>query len=211
MLYGPRFKNHNPPRPKLLKRFEPGVEILHRYDGTIENKAGPAVIVDAGRPWSYRNAGIKAIKGPAELWFRNDCLHRLDGPALTLGTGGLLELEPDYLIDDHLQAKLYFNQPLSIWVQGKVHNNLGPAIVYVNGRQEWWQDGRLHREEDPAIIEGGIKHWYRFGKRWRDAGLPEVEVSEGATFHHDGLFIPATGPAGVWFKDGLVERIGDPV
>ena len=33
-----------------------------------------------------------------------------------------------------------------------LHREDGPAILYVNGYQEWWLYGKLHREDGPAII-----------------------------------------------------------
>lgn len=44
---------------------------------------------------------------------------------------------------------------------GRVHNDLGPAIIRKDGTQFWFKDGKLHREDGPAVEwPNGRKEWW---------------------------------------------------
>lgn len=68
----------------------------------------------------------------------------------------------------------YFND------EGKLDRVDGPAVEWVNGREEWYRNGRLHRVDGPAIVWGtlGRKEWYLNGVRHREDG-PAVERANG--------------------------------
>ena len=52
-------------------------------------------------------------------------------------------------------------------LNGKRHNENGPAVVFSNGEKEWYINGKLHNENGPAIIwTNGSKEWYINGKRF---------------------------------------------
>ena len=36
---------------------------------------------------------------------------------------------------------------------GDLHRDLGPAVIWKNGKEEWYQYGKRHRTNGPAIIE----------------------------------------------------------
>lgn len=70
----------------------------------------------------YKNNKLHREDGPAiemingsKEWFYNGQLHRLDGPAVEQNDGG------------------------KQWhVYGKLHRLDGPAVIFKNGNQEWW-------------------------------------------------------------------------
>ena len=55
------------------------------------------------------------------------------------------------------------------------HREGGPAVIRVDGTQEWWLNGERHREDGPAAIYAdGSQKWYINGKRRRDNSLPYI-------------------------------------
>jgi hypothetical protein len=72
-----------------------------------------------------------------KLWYKDDLLHRTDGPAV-IGFNGY-----------------------EFWhFEGKPHRADGPAAIYA-GIEEWWFEGKLHRTDGPAVIyPDGTKRWY---------------------------------------------------
>lgn len=41
-----------------------------------------------------------------------------------------------------------------------------PAILFINGREEWHTDGELHREDGPAVIKSnGTELWFQSDKK----------------------------------------------
>jgi hypothetical protein len=71
------------------------------------------------------------------LWYKDDKLHRDDGPA--------------YYSKINKNKEWYKN--------GKKHREDGPAIIKGNYKV-WLINGELHREDGPAIINGDYKTWY---------------------------------------------------
>lgn len=44
----------------------------------------------------------------------------------------------------------------------KLHRTDGPAVICLDGHEEWWQNGKRHRENGPATIyKNGTKHWWQ--------------------------------------------------
>ena len=73
----------------------------------------------------------------AQVWYKNDLIHRDDGPAI---------IHPD----GHQE-----------WYQnGNFHRSRGPAVKYTYGRNLWYKHGKLHRTDGPAIVD------YRMGHVW---------------------------------------------
>ena len=88
--------------------------------------------------------------------YKNDELHRDDGPAI---------------IDNDGYKAWYKN--------GEFHRDDGPAVINSNGSKVWYKNGRPHRDDGPAVIvSNGSKVWYKNGKRHRDDG-PAVMNSNG--------------------------------
>ena len=62
---------------------------------------------------------------------------------------------------------------------GKMHREVGPAVVYLDGDKEWWINGKLHRENSPAVeLNNGDEEWRLNGKLHREDG-PAVELNNG--------------------------------
>lgn len=61
--------------------------------------------------------------GVTKKWYRNNVLHRTDGPAIELLPGML----------GNFAEKWYVN--------GKLHRTNGPAVVWYNGAHSWYIDG----------------------------------------------------------------------
>jgi hypothetical protein len=47
------------------------------------------------------------------------------------------------------------------FVNGLMHREGGPAVIYANGAKEWWINNKRHREDGPAIEDPfNSNHWY---------------------------------------------------
>jgi len=80
------------------------------------------------------------------LWYINNKLHRLDGPACEGSNGN---------------KYWYFN--------GELHKENNPAVEYVDGTKKWYINGKLHRLDGPAIeCNNESKFWYIEGKEYTE-------------------------------------------
>jgi hypothetical protein len=71
--------------------------------------------------------------------------------------------------------------------------------TYQDGRQEWFLNGKIHREDGPAIIfPDGRQYWYLNGQYHREDG-PSVIYPDGTKrcYLNDGLH-REDGPAVIW-------------
>lgn len=82
-----------------------------------------------------------------------------------------MKLDTWELISDIIEAGGLFIviEEDSAWVAydrlGKIHRAGGPAIIYLDGTQQWWRHGRLHRDDGPAIIHpDGSREWWQDGE-----------------------------------------------
>ena len=91
-----------------------------------------------------RNGCIKWPIG-TKLWYKNDELHRLDGPAIE-----------------------WFNGDKSWYQNGKRHRLDGPAFEGANGYKAWYQDGIRVSEKNAQVI---AKQKYRITTSSRFAHL----------------------------------------
>ena len=101
--------------------------------------------------------------------------------------------------------------------EGKLHNDNGPAVVFIDGTELYYDNGlinnlkgtainsvdgskiyyvkgNLHNEREPSIDELGTKYWYNNGQLNRGDDLPAIETKDGDKF---------------WFKNGLRHREND--
>jgi hypothetical protein len=116
-----------------------------KYSKVLHREDGPAVIY---------------YGGIQKRWHRYGKLHRVDGPAIIVGSF----LEEWY-------------------TDGKRHRLDGPAVEWFNGsrgvgRAEWWVNGLCHREDGPAVTCNGNFEWYLNGweltkEQWFEALSPE--------------------------------------
>ena len=89
-------------------------------------------------------------------YYKDDKIHRDDGPAIILPAG----------------SQKFF-------IEGKLHNEYGPAVVSYLGMREYYIDGRRHRENGPAVIEGnGTTRWFWYDLLHRLDG-PAIEFPNG--------------------------------
>jgi hypothetical protein len=76
-------------------------------------------------------------------WYKNDLLHRTDGPAV-----------------------IYFYGPEYWYFKGQLHRANGPAVTYADGYKAWWFEGKLHRTDGPARIESDGHKEYWLNDKW---------------------------------------------
>lgn len=99
---------------------------------------------------------IRIDKDGNVSWYRDDKLHRSNGPAIKT-------------VDGTLQW----------FVDGKMHRTDGPAWEGITGYKAWYFNGRRHRTDGPAIEWGTrYKAWYVNGRRHRTDG-PAIDRSDG--------------------------------
>lgn len=110
-------------------------------------------------------------EGDSVRWYKNDVLHREDGPAVVAG------------------------EDLCVWYfEGEYHRVGGPAIINTQ-EERWYQHGKLHREDGPAIedkknsrynrwviegnelTEGKFNHWLA-KKQFHDSLQQELETKQ---------------------------------
>ena len=89
-----------------------------------------------------------------------------------------------YRVDGILHRE---NGPAIIWANGyqewykedKLHRLDGPAVIYATGDQEWYKEDKLHRLDGPAVIyAAGDQYWYKEGRRHRLDG-PAIIYADG--------------------------------
>jgi hypothetical protein len=99
--------------------------------------------------------GLIVNQDGSKRWYKDDKLHRVDGPAVELASGS-----KKWYIDDQF------------------HRTDGPAIEHANGDKWWSQNDKLHRTDGPAVEYRGGKGWYING-RFHRAGGPAIERADG--------------------------------
>jgi hypothetical protein len=107
-------------------------------------------------------------KWGVKSWYKNDKLHREDGP-----------------------ARIWENGAECWYRDGKIHREDGPARTWGDGTKEWWINDNLHREDGPAKIwPNGEKEWwlnyYFLSKEaWWESISDEMKVK--ALFNGEGV------------------------
>jgi len=62
-------------------------------------------------------------------------------------------------------AIIFSNFRLDYYLNGKLHRTDGPAIIFSYGRLDYYLNGKLHREDGPAkIYSDGTLEYYLNGK-----------------------------------------------
>ena len=72
--------------------------------------------------------GIITNEFGTKLHYKDDKLHREDGPAV-----------------------VYWNGTVEYWVEGKLHREDGPAIIYSTGDAEYWINGEFMDTYKPGF------------------------------------------------------------
>ncbi len=102
-------------------------------------------------------------------WYKNDELHREDGPAVE-----------------------YSNGDKSWFKNGQLHREDGPAIEDANGDKSWYKNGLKHRLDGPACEwTNGYKYWYIDGQQYSEAEFNKkmnknITTCEGKVIEIDG-------------------------
>ena len=66
-----------------------------------------------------------------------------------------------YMIDKDAAKSSYLN--------GKLHNEDGPAVELISGYEEWYLHGKRHNEDGPAIeYPDGSKSWWLNGVKYSE-------------------------------------------
>jgi hypothetical protein len=105
------------------------------------------------------------------------------------------------------------------WLNGKLHNENGPAIVYKNGRIEYWKDGKRHNENGPAVVipEQGITEYWLNGEKHNENG-PALITPSAEMYYKNGKLHNGNGPAFVsfynkdreWWVNGVLHNLKGP-
>jgi hypothetical protein len=70
------------------------------------------------------------------------------------------------------------------WVHDQRHRSDDQAaVIHQDGVREWWVHGGRHRDNDqPAIIDGyGNQYWYQYGRFGRSGKKPAITDANGDT------------------------------
>jgi len=96
------------------------------------------------------------------------------------------------------------NGPAVIWadgykawyINGKRHNENGPAIIWSNGDKWWYINGELHNENGPAVIAiDGTKAWYINGELHKKNGPAVIDIDGYKAWFINGKRHNENGPA----------------
>lgn len=94
---------------------------------------------------SYKINNIEYIKydNGVKQWYKNNKLHRENGPAI-----------------------LYPNGDAQWYINGTLHRLDGPALIWHGSHFSYYQNDKLHRLDGPAVVfSGGIEEYWLDGKR----------------------------------------------
>ena len=154
-------------------------------------------------PVEKRTGCVKSPCGTKE-WFKEDKLHREDGPAVELPNGTKAWFKEDLLHREDGPAHESANGYKSWYLEGKKYTEeeynikVSKNKIYtleefdkipkegrtgyfelINGNKYWYKEGKLHREDGPAVeFANGTKIWFKEGKYHREDG-PAVEYTDG--------------------------------
>jgi hypothetical protein len=113
---------------------------------------------------SVKNGHSVKANGTHE-WYKNNNLHREDGPARIWDNGTQEWYKHNKLHHEGGPARIYSNGLQEWWINGRKHRADGPAVIFSSEHEEWWLNGKRHRLDGPAVIKsGGIQDWYSNGK-----------------------------------------------
>jgi len=91
------------------------------------------------------------------VWYQNDLIHRLDGP-----------------------ARVYKNGTKEYWKCGEFHRTDGPAVERSDGARFWYQNGKCHRTDGPAVVyaDGRVEYWENGKQIPNPNNVKEMTVAE---------------------------------
>ncbi len=183
----------------IIEGDDTKVEVWRDDDGLLHRDSGPAVIYpDGEKEWYILGKRTRVEKpdgtvteslnfshdqGPrydkvtepdgTVMWFKDNDLHRTDGPA-----------------QEELDGTTQW------WQNGKLHREDGPAWEKPNGNRMWLQNGDLHRIDGPAIEgPGRFMQWWLHGVQHREGGPAWETLNGDLHWLHDGFLHRRDGPA----------------
>jgi hypothetical protein len=78
--------------------------------------------------------GLIITEYGGKLWYKNDLLHRTDGPAI-----------------------IYLYGYRAWYFEGKLHRTDGPAVIYPDGDEYWYLNGKEMAHEEWLVVLGHKK------------------------------------------------------
>ena len=134
----------------------------YRLNGKLHNDNDlPAIVYNDGTLMWFKNGLMHRVNGPAfisltgtEYWYQNGEYHRdNDLPAITWANGTRMWYQ---------RGKLHRNDSGG---SGSGRND-GPAIIDHNGTKYWYLNDKLHRDDGPAIVYlDGREEYYHHGHK----------------------------------------------
>lgn len=70
-----------------------------------------------------------------------------------------------------------------------LHNEVGPALITVDGEEWWYRMGALHRDNGPAVKRLGHQFWYRDGQYHRGDGPAVIFKNGHQLWYENGVFV----------------------
>lgn len=161
---------------------------------------------DGTTKW-YKNNTLHRHDGPAikradgsEEWYTKGQLHRADGPAIKRADGSE-----------------EWHAVLSEYSKSALHRTDGPAIKRADGSEEWYTGGQLHRTDGPAIKRAdGSEEWYRLYLNYARLTDDEIKKLGGVEYmksvHHrtDGPALTRADGSEEWYLNGKKHRVDGP-
>ena len=136
---------------KDLSSFNKCLRLMKKYDNKKFINGNVSIEITSNLISIYKNEKLHRDDGPAVIysngnktWYKNGELHRDDGPAVIRNDG----------------TKGWYKN-------GLCHREDGPAVIFSDGYQAWYKNGKRHRDDGPAVIDidDNYKEWYKNGVR----------------------------------------------
>jgi hypothetical protein len=100
--------------------------------------------------------GLIIKPGGTKRWYKDDKLHREDGPAVLYPNGnkqyyrnGLLHRDDGPATIEDYEYKWY--------IHGKLHREDGPAVIHANGEQDWCLNNKYLGNKKPDNWDDLVK------------------------------------------------------
>ena len=135
-------------------------EIFELYEHHIRNMYAEVEIlgIDVIKKESHCTNKIRVIR-----FLSHDNLFKLSTGIFNC-YGTVKHYQHGLLHNDKGPALIYVNGTQVYYVNGKIHRLKGPAIICTDGTTKYYRNGLLHRLYKPAIISEYCDHWYHHGE-----------------------------------------------
>jgi hypothetical protein len=159
--------------------------VVYTLNGSIHRRDGPAISDGVREEWLMH--GVKTRPGNLPAFYTksrnseerinslesgNDRRERIN--SLESGNDQRERIKTPTLF----MGELY--DYMEWWVDGELHREDGPAVVFANGERMWYKHGRLHREDGPAVekrMGWDVKdRWYENGIKIKPKNLRDERV-----------------------------------